>query len=298
MLEVTTNFHHGKPGIEIRIASQSGNESHSWVRISSGFNKLVGDLKEKTLILGDDDVGSARTGRLVAQETRIVKHSQTEADKAAAKAKAKPTSSPISSPSPTSIPIQERNCTDIEPNGRRLGYRRAANNDAYASVRVALHVSRHGERRLHHRGPRRFPVQGMCTCPLRIARPSLLRTLLSPKCPARFLANDNTSSCNLFNGANPADNTFDICPQQEAFEIVDVLATRVALGRFYFVLCFMKGTQLQSIDFRGLLRVELRNNVLRWRSPLQHIHVKEARTSRSCSHLMISPRSPFLCHIG
>ena len=189
------------------------------------------------------------------------------------KAKAKPTSSPISSPSPTSIPIHERNWIDIEPNGRRLGYRQAANNDARVSVRVALHVSRHGERRLHHRGPRRFPVQGLCTCPLRIARPSLLRTLPSPKGPARFLANLTTSSCNLFTGANPGDNTFDIGPQQEAvhckaFEIVYVLGTRVALGRFYLVRCFMKGTKLQSIDFRGPERVELRNNFLRWRSRL------------------------------
>ena len=125
VLEVTTNYHHGKPGIEIRIASQSGDKSHSWVRISNGLIKLVRDLTEKTRIFGDDEVDPASTGRPVAQETRIVKYSQTEADKPAAKAKAKPTSCPISSPSPTSIPIHERNRIDIEPNGRRLGYRQA-----------------------------------------------------------------------------------------------------------------------------------------------------------------------------
>ena len=97
-------------------------------------------------------------------------------------------------------------------------------------------------------------MQGLCTCPFRIAWPSLLRTLPSPKGPARFLANLTTSSCDLFTGANPADNTFDIGPQQEAFEIVDVLGARVALGRFYLMRCFMKGTKLQSIDFRGPLR--------------------------------------------
>ena len=116
-------------------------------------------------------------------------------------------------------------------------------------------------------------MQGLCTCPLRIAWPSLLRALPSPKGPARFLANLTTSSCNLFNGAKPADNTFDIGPQQEAvhckaFEIVDVLGARVALGRFYFVRCFMEGTKLQSIDFRGPERVEMRNNFLRGRSSL------------------------------
>ena len=186
------------------------------------FSKLVGDLKERTLIIGDDDFDSARTGRLVAQEKRIVKHSQTEADKAAAKPKSKPTSSPISHPLRQVFQSKKEIVLTLNPTD--------VDNDAHASVRVALHVSRCGERRLHHRGPRRFPVQGLCTCPLR--------------------------------------NTFDICPQQNAFEIVDVLATRVALGRFYFVLCFMKGTQLQSIDFRGFLRVELRNNVLSWRSLL------------------------------
>ena len=210
VLEVTTNYHHGKPGIEIGIASLSGDESYSWVRISNGLNKFLKDSTEKTRILGEDESTSAST--------------------------------------PTSFPIHERNWIHIEPNGRRLGYRKAANNDAHASVRVALHVSRCGERGSHHRAPRRFAVQGLCTCPFRIARPSLLRTLPSPKGPARFLANLTTSSCNLFNGANPADNTFDIGPQQEAvhckaFKIVDVLCTRVALGRLYLVRCFMKRTK-------------------------------------------------------
>ena len=127
--------------------------------LSNGFNKFLRDSTEKTRILGEDVSISAST--------------------------------------PTSFPIHERNWIHIEPNGRRLGYRKAANNDAHASVRVALHVSRCGER---------GSVQGLCTCPFRIARPSLLRTLPSPKGPARFLANWTTSSCNLFNGANPADS--------------------------------------------------------------------------------------------
>ena len=85
VLEVTTNYHHGKPGIEIGIASLSGDESHSWVRIFSDLNKFETDLTEKIRILGDDEVDSTSTGRPVAQETRIVKYSQTEADKPAAR---------------------------------------------------------------------------------------------------------------------------------------------------------------------------------------------------------------------
>ena len=41
-----------------------------------------------------------------------------------------------------------------EPTGRRLGHRQAANNSANGSVRVALQVSRSGERGLLHRGHR------------------------------------------------------------------------------------------------------------------------------------------------
>ena len=41
VLEVVTNYHQGKPGIEIRIDSSSGVNSQSWVRISNGHNKSV-----------------------------------------------------------------------------------------------------------------------------------------------------------------------------------------------------------------------------------------------------------------
>ena len=38
-LEVVTNYHQGKPGIEIIIESLSRNNSQSWVRISNGLHK-------------------------------------------------------------------------------------------------------------------------------------------------------------------------------------------------------------------------------------------------------------------
>ena len=76
----------------------------------------MGDLTEKTRILGNDDENnSVRTGRPVEQETRIVKHSRTETDKPAAKAKPKPTSAPPSPHSQISIPIQDREWIDVEP---------------------------------------------------------------------------------------------------------------------------------------------------------------------------------------
>ena len=43
VLEVTTSCLHGKHGVEIRIWSLSGDNTHTWVRISHGSNKFVMD---------------------------------------------------------------------------------------------------------------------------------------------------------------------------------------------------------------------------------------------------------------
>ena len=42
VLEVTTGYLQGKHGVEIRIESVNKDDSHSWVRISHGLNKLIG----------------------------------------------------------------------------------------------------------------------------------------------------------------------------------------------------------------------------------------------------------------
>ena len=44
VLEVATCYLHGKYGVEIRIMSLNRDNSHSWVRISHGPNKLVTNL--------------------------------------------------------------------------------------------------------------------------------------------------------------------------------------------------------------------------------------------------------------
>ena len=44
VLEVTTCYLQGKYGVENRIMSVNKDNSHSWVRISHGLNKLVTDL--------------------------------------------------------------------------------------------------------------------------------------------------------------------------------------------------------------------------------------------------------------
>ena len=52
VLEVTTNYQQGKYGVEVRIESVNKDNSHPWVRISHGLNKLVTDLIDKEY---DDD---------------------------------------------------------------------------------------------------------------------------------------------------------------------------------------------------------------------------------------------------
>ena len=46
VLEVTTCCLQGKYGVEIRIESMNKDNSHSWVRISHGLNKLVTNLNQ------------------------------------------------------------------------------------------------------------------------------------------------------------------------------------------------------------------------------------------------------------
>ena len=46
VLEVTTSHLQGKYGVEIRSESINKDNSHSWVRISHGLNKLVTDLSQ------------------------------------------------------------------------------------------------------------------------------------------------------------------------------------------------------------------------------------------------------------
>ena len=49
VLEVTTSNLQDKYGVEIRIESVNEDNSHSWVRISHGLNKLVTDLIDESV---------------------------------------------------------------------------------------------------------------------------------------------------------------------------------------------------------------------------------------------------------
>ena len=54
VLEVTTSCLHGKHGVEIRIWSLSGDNTHSWVRISHGSNKFVMDSNNNDTEVPED----------------------------------------------------------------------------------------------------------------------------------------------------------------------------------------------------------------------------------------------------
>ena len=56
VLEVTTSCLHGKHGVEIRIWSLSGDNTHSWVRISHGSNKFVMDSDNNDTEVPEDQL--------------------------------------------------------------------------------------------------------------------------------------------------------------------------------------------------------------------------------------------------
>ena len=56
VLEVATSYLHGKYGVEIRIWSLSGDNTHSRVRISHGSNKFVMDSNNNDTEVPEDQL--------------------------------------------------------------------------------------------------------------------------------------------------------------------------------------------------------------------------------------------------
>ena len=61
VLEVTTSYLQGKYGVEIRIESVNKDNSHSWVRISHGLNKLVKDLIDEENDDNDQETSTTKS---------------------------------------------------------------------------------------------------------------------------------------------------------------------------------------------------------------------------------------------
>ena len=107
-LEVTTSYLQGKYGVEITIEYVNKDNSHSWVRISHGLNKLVTDLSNK-----EDNDNEQETSEMKFEEFAL--RTNVFAFASRSKAKARPRRRTSACLSTRTVPIFERSWTDIEP---------------------------------------------------------------------------------------------------------------------------------------------------------------------------------------
>ena len=68
VLEVASSFLHGKCGVEIRIWSRNGDNTHSWLRISHGSNEFVMDLKINDTEIPEDQLEESSALKLSAKD--------------------------------------------------------------------------------------------------------------------------------------------------------------------------------------------------------------------------------------
>ena len=116
--------------MEIRIESLSKDNSHSWVRISHGLNKLVTDLSNNK----ENDNTEQETSEMQFEEYALRLNASDFASRS--KAKAKPRRRISACSSTRTVPICERIWTDIEP--------RTPSNIAYPVSEQLSTLLRHG----------------------------------------------------------------------------------------------------------------------------------------------------------
>ena len=103
VLEVATSYLHGKYGVETRIGSLNRDNTHSWIRISHGSNKLVMKLNNN-----EQEIPEVQL-----EEYALKLNANDFACRL--KAKAKPQRRGLVGSSPRNVPIGRRNWIDIEP---------------------------------------------------------------------------------------------------------------------------------------------------------------------------------------
>ena len=108
VLEVTTSYVQGKYGVEIRIESVNKDNSHSWVRIYHGLNKLVTDLSNK-----ENDNNEQETSQMQFEDFALKTNELAFTSRS--KVKAKPRRRISACSSTRTVPICERTLTDVEP---------------------------------------------------------------------------------------------------------------------------------------------------------------------------------------
>ena len=116
--------------MEIRIEFVNKDNSHSWVRISHGLNKLVTDLIDK-----DFDDNEQETSETKSEEFALKTNVFAFASRS--KAKAKPRRSTSAYSSTRTVAICERMWTDIEPGNQ--------SNIAYPVSKRLTTLLRHGQ---------------------------------------------------------------------------------------------------------------------------------------------------------
>ena len=130
VLEVTTSYLQGKYGVEIRIESVNKDNSHSWVRISHGLNKLVTELIDKEYDDNEQETSETKSEEF-ALKTNVL------AFASRSKAKAKPRRPTSACSSTRTVPFCERIWTDIEPGTQ--------SNLAYPVAKRLNTLLRHGQ---------------------------------------------------------------------------------------------------------------------------------------------------------
>ena len=95
--------------MKIRLESSNKDNSHSWVRISHGLNKLVTDLSNNK----ENDDNEQETSEMQFEEFALKTNALTFASRP--KANAKPQRRTLASSSTRTVPIGESSWTDIEP---------------------------------------------------------------------------------------------------------------------------------------------------------------------------------------
>ena len=135
VLEVTTCCLQGKYGVEIRIMSMNKDNSHSWVRISHGLNKLVTNLNNNEQETSE-----------VHEEYALRLNASDFASRS--KAKAQPQRRDSASSSTRTIPIGERTWTDVGQGEYSIS--------DYEVSKKFIHLLRHGSLRRDNDGAIEF----------------------------------------------------------------------------------------------------------------------------------------------
>ena len=99
--EVTTSYLQGKYGVEIRFEYVNKDNSHSWVRISHGLNKLVTDLIDKEYNDNKQETSETKTEEFVLKTNVLAFASRP-------KARARPRRATSACSSTRTVPICER----------------------------------------------------------------------------------------------------------------------------------------------------------------------------------------------